>query len=209
MLAESLPISHAQAHRAAKWMIDNFDEKLARAIVGTVFKKKHLCAIACQETAYVWIGWLNKLDTTQILARCVFDASGDASGTSRSVFPKNTAEFRAKFGKKFTAKLIEEGNATRKLRGYAKKQWVYKGYGLFQYDLQYVLSDEAFFRNKHWYSFETCLAKAVSELKRKYAATGDIWKAIKAYNGSGAKAEQYMRNVKSFTRDCADVTHEA
>lgn len=189
-------------------MVDNFDEKLATAIKGTVFKKKHLCAIVCQETAYVWLGWLKKLDAPQILGRCVFDASGDASGTSRSAFPKNTAAFEEKFGKDFTTELIDEANATRKLRGYGDKKWVYKGYGLFQYDLQAVLTDEAFFRDKKWYSFDACLANAMSELKKKYAATGDIWKAIKAYNGSGPKADQYMKNVKAFTKDCAAVTGE-
>jgi hypothetical protein len=29
-----------------------------------------------------------------------------------------------------------EANDTRKLRGFGPQHWVYKGYGLFQYDLQ-------------------------------------------------------------------------
>lgn len=204
-----LPISEMQARRVAEWMVSNFDDKLASAVTGTIFKKKHLCAIVCKETAFVWLGWVRRgISTDEILARCVFDASGDASGTRRNAFPKNTSKFRQKFGDAFTNMLIKEANLTRRLRNYPDKQWVYKGYGIFQYDLQHIQTDEIFFREKKWNSFDVCLAKAMTELKAKFAATGDLWNAIKAYNGSGPKAEEYKRHVKTFTTFCAPVTGE-
>lgn len=203
---DELPISKKQAEHVATWMVDNFGQKLADAVKGTVFGRKHLCAIVCQETAFVWTGWLSKMTADEILARCVFDASGDASGTTRSAFPRKTAEFRERYGDAFTEMLIEEANVTRHIRGYSSRSWVYKGYGLFQYDLQHVKTDEEFFRQRDWYSFDACLTKAMAELKVKFAATGDLWKAIKAYNGSGSKAEQYKQNVQKFTEFCAPVT---
>ena len=87
------------------------------------------------------------------------------------------------------------------------KPWVYKGYGLFQYDLQHVKTAEDFFRNREWYSIDNCLSRVVEELDRKLTAQGgDLWKAIRAYNGSGAAAERYMQNVKAFTGYCEEVT---
>jgi hypothetical protein len=144
-----------------------------------------------------------------IVERTVFDASGDYPGTSRGAFPVNTAAFRARYGNDFTAMLIEEANKTRRLQNYGDAQWVYKGYGLFQYDLQSVLDDESFFREKKWYNFDECLAKAVFELDAKLQQEGgDLWEAIRAYNGKGAAARAYRDNVKVFTSYCAEVTGE-
>jgi hypothetical protein len=105
--------------------------------------------------------------------------------------------------------LIEEANETRRMQGWSDQQWVYKGYGLFQYDLQKIDTDEAFFKEKQWYSFDTCLAKCVSELDEKLKAkNGDLWKAVAAYNGGGAAATRYAVNVQIFTDYCAEVTGE-
>lgn len=205
-MANELPISANQARRATEWLMTNFGPTITQAVGSTAFKKKHLCAIACQETAFVWVGWIRTRSVQEIVERCVFDASGDASGTSRSAFPRNTAAFRERFGAALTNMLISEANLTRAMRGFGSKTWVYKGYGIFQYDLQHIDPDEEFFREKHWYDFRTCIKKAMTELKAKHAQTGDLWQAIKRYNGSGARAEQYMRNVKAFTPICGEIT---
>ncbi|MGR9079519.1 hypothetical protein ACU8L5_25415 (plasmid) [Rhizobium leguminosarum] len=119
---------------------------------GKPYEVEHLCAIVCQETAYKWLKWIGKHPTKTIIERCVFDASGGYAGTSRSAFPKNTAAFRKRFGKKLTDLLIEEANITRRLQDYGDQVWVYKGYGIFQYDLQHIESDESFFSERKWYS---------------------------------------------------------
>jgi hypothetical protein len=160
----------------------------------------------CQETAYKWVPWIGKHSVTTIVERAVYDASGDYPGTVRNARPRNTAEFRAEFGADFTNMLIEEANKTRRLQDYGDKQWVYKGYGLFQYDLQHVHGDEGFFRDKQWYSMDSCLDRVVRELDSKLKNTGgDLWKAIRAYNGRGPRAEAYMKNVMAFTPYCAEV----
>jgi hypothetical protein len=204
---QSLPISKAAAITCARWLLENFGEQLAQATKGKPYKVKHLCAIVCQETAYKWLKWVGEHDARTIIERCVFDASGDYPDSPRSAFPKNTAAFRAKYGAAFTDMLIEEANKTRRMQGYADKPWVYKGYGIFQYDLQNVKTDEAFFRNKAWYRFEDCLAACCNELDAKIkTSANDLWTAIRKYNGSGPGAERYVANVKVFTRYCAEVT---
>jgi hypothetical protein len=215
--ASELPIGESSARKVTRWLMSHFGEKLHAAGKGTPFSPDILCAIACQETAYFWLPLLQRLETKAefrndpgeladlILARCVLDASGDAPGAPRSAFPKSTEAFRTKYGAEFTNLLIEEANQSRKLRGFGPKQWVYKGYGIFQYDLQFVASDEAFFRERKWYDFDACLAKCIGELKAKYKAVGnDLWEAVRAYNGSGPRARAYRDNVKQFagwTRD--------
>lgn len=200
-----LPINHAQALKVARFMKTQFGAAMKDAAAGTPFSVDLLCGIACKETAIFWVGLIDTLAVNKIVERCVFDANGDFPGAPRSAFPRNTAAFRERYGDAFTAMLIDEANQTRALRNYGPKQWVYKGYGIFQYDLQYVVSDEAFFRQKQWYSFDTCLAKAVSELKKKYAITGDLWRAVKAYNGSGPRATEYANHVMQYAEWCATV----
>jgi hypothetical protein len=200
-----LPISRLNALKVARFMKDNFGPAMRQAVAGTPFSVDLLCGIACQETAIYWVGLIGTSPVDKILERCVYDASGDYPGTNRSVFPVNTAAFRGRYGDDFTSMLIEEANQTRALRGYGPKPWVYKGYGIFQYDLQYVSSNEAFFRERQWYRFDACLQKAVGELKKKYAVAGDLWHAVRAYNGSGARATTYANNVMQFTEWCATV----
>ena len=203
----SLPISRAAAKQCAQWLIDNYGRQLSAAVRGKPYGRKHLCAIVCQETAYKWLKWIGRFDNDTIIARCVFDASGDYPGTSRSAFPRNTAAFREEYGDAFTDMLIEEANLTRRMQDWDDKAWVYKGYGIFQYDLQHVKTNEAFFRQKRWYDFGECLRQCCSELDLKLAShNGDLWRAIKAYNGSGPRAEQYARNVRAFSDYCGEVT---
>jgi hypothetical protein len=202
----SLPVSEKGAKQCAEWMVKNFGAELAEAVKGKKYRVKHLCAIVCQETAYKWLKWIGTHSTEKIIERCVFDASGDYPGTSRSAFPKNTAVFRERFGGKLTDMLIEEANITRRLQDYGDKEWVYKGYGIFQYDLQHILIDESFFSERKWYSFRECLSRCCSELDTKLKdSDGDLWDAIRRYNGSGERAKRYMENVKVFTDYCGNA----
>ncbi|GAA0274063.1 hypothetical protein GCM10009127_13110 [Alteraurantiacibacter aestuarii] len=206
-MANELPISRKQAIKATEWLIEHFRSPMEQAVVGKPYRLKHLCAIACQETAYRWVGWIDHHDPATILARCVFDASGDAPNSSRGVRPVNAAAFRADFGDEFAQLLIDEANKYRRLMNWSARDWLYKGYGIFQYDLQYCYTDPDFFRERKWYDFGNCLAKVTGELDEKLKAqNGDLWEAIRAYNGSGPRARAYRENVKEFTPICAEVT---
>lgn len=200
-----LPISKPQAQKAAKWIKANFMNEMKAGVNGTVFNVNHLCGIACQETAYLWVNWIDTMKVSDVLSLCIGDASGDYPGTKRSAFPRNTSIFREKYGDSLTKMLIDEANLSRRVRGYGPREWVYKGYGIYQYDLQHILTDKDFFASKKWHSYPECLARVMRELKQKYAVYGDIWKTIKSYNGSGDSATQYANNVTIFTQYCSEV----
>lgn len=201
----SLPITREQAHKAARWVKQNFAGPMASAVKKTPFSVDLLCGITCQETAYFWLNFIASLSPAEVLARCVLDASGDFPDTRRSAFPRNTAAFSKRYGDEFTNLLIDEANKTRALRGYGPKQWVYKGYGIYQYDLQAVVDDEPFFSDRKWYNFDECLDRVLRELQEKYKKFPDIWKAVRAYNGSGDAATAYANNVMQFTAYAREV----
>ena len=193
-----LPVTHTQCLSCASWLNTHFSDKASAAVAGTPFEKELLYAIACQETACVWYHWINDHTPEEILARCVFDASGDANGT-RAAFPKNTAVFIEKYGQGLADVLVAEANATRALHGWGPKTWVYAGYGIFQYDIQAIVTDRDFFEKKHWYSMDACLSRVISELNAKWRIhNGDLFSTVKAYNGSGPRAENYAKNVFQF-----------
>jgi hypothetical protein len=198
------PLNQAQAQKAKRWMMQNFGPAITASAVAP-FDADLVCAIACKETANVWLGWTDQMSADDLLARCVFDASGDFPGTSRSAFPQNTAAFRAGFGDDLTDDLIAEANRARALRKFPPAQWVYKGYGIFQYDLQHIQTDEAFFRDKLWRQMDQCLDRLFRELSRKLTdAGGDVPDAIRRYNGSGPRATEYMAHVLLMRSWCAE-----
>lgn len=192
------PVGYTRTVSCAAWMDHHFGDQVAAAVKNTPFEKDLIYAIACQETAICWSAWINDHTPEEILARCVFDASGDANGT-RVAFPKNTAAFIAKYGHDLANMLIAEANATRALHGWGPKQWVYAGYGIFQYDIQNIINDQAFFEQKQWYSIEACLDRMLRVLNAKWHLhTGNLTATVKAYNGSGPRADQYANNVLLF-----------
>ena len=201
---DGLPISLKQARTVTEWLKRNWGDKIEAATRDTAFPPHIVAAITCQETAYFWLPLVGKMKPNDVLGRCVLDASGDYPGNPRSAFPRNSSIFRDRYGDEFADMLIEEANKTRALRNYDAKDWVYKGYGIFQYDLQAVVEDETFFHEKQWYDIDHSVGRMMLELKRKWARTHDLWAAVKAYNGSGSRAQQYMENVRQF----ADVTEE-
>lgn len=193
----SLPLTKMQALKAAQWM-RHYYGAVIRAAVPQPFNEYHLYAMACQETACYWLPWIDTYVPGVILARCVFDASGDLGSSPRSAFPRNTDAFRARYGHDFTDMLIAEGNETRKMRGYHNWRVLYKGYGIWQYDLQFVVEDEIFFRGKLWHLMTACLERVCKELRATWKLDMTIPGAIMRYNGSGARARQYSKNVMQF-----------
>lgn len=194
-----LPMSRARAQHLARWLKSEHGPKILAALANTPFSIDIACAICCKETGIYLVDFIDKMSSADALARCVFDASGDAAGTSRSAFPKNTAAFRAEYDDAFADILVSEANKTRLVRGLPPQTWVYKGYGLFQYDLQHVRADTDFFREKKWGVFEEGLQRLVSELMKKFKAKGDVWQAIQAYNGSGPRAVIYRSHVEQLS----------
>jgi hypothetical protein len=205
-LRSDAPISRRDAIQAVSWLKKNFAKQIAVAVEGTRYSVDHICGIACQETAYFWLRLIDKISVEDVCARCVLDASGDAPNTTRKAFPCDTKAFRKEYGDERTDALIEEANKTRVLRGYSRKNWVYKGYGLFQYDLQFVRVDAEFFFEKQWYRFDACLERLMRELRGTWARHGNIFEAIRAYNGAGHRAAVYAKNVMAYSGFSGEVT---
>ena len=200
-LNDDHPINRLQAIEASGWLKRNFCQQIADAVRGTAYSVDHICGIACQETAYVWLAHDKELSPQEICAMCVLDGSGDfkPAGNPRSAFPRNTAAFRTKYGDEFTDMLINEGNSARRIRGMGPVDWIYKGYGIFQYDLQFVEEDEDFFRLRLWHDFNECLKRLMQELSRSWKDHNNLFDAIKAYNGSGKRAQIYAENVTAYS----------
>jgi hypothetical protein len=199
-----LPISRANARKATNWLMTHFGGSIRSATDGTPFSPALPCGIACQETAYFWLPIIvkrgGKISPDEVVARCVLDASGDAPNARRRAFPRNSAAFRAKYDRSFADMLMAEANATRALRGFGPKDWIYKGYGIFQYDLQFVIEDEDYFRFKQWYDFGVCVNRVIKELTAIYARKkGNLWQTVLAYNGAGPAARNYRDNVRVFS----------
>ncbi len=205
IIPHDMPLSKPHCIICSTWMKDNFQDKIITAVRNTPFDENLVYAIACQETAQRWQMWINMADAATVLQRSVFDASGDFPDTSRSAFPKNKNEFISEYGNILTQMLVDEGNKMRAMpqpgfpHGYGAAAFLYKGYGIFQYDLQHIKTDKSFFADKLWYSFDECLARLIKELKTKWSAhTNDMYNTVKAYNGSGSRAEQYAQRVSQF-----------
>lgn len=206
-----LPLSESQTRKASKWLKENFANELFPHILNTKFTLDLVCGIFCQETASKLIFWMDTHEPEVILARCVFDASGDFPGTSRSAFPKNRIEFQEAYGIEATEKLIHEANLQRAMpqagnsKGWSPAKFLYKGYGIFQYDLQNIKHDKDFFLLKQWYSFSECASRLIKILNEKSANHSSVHDIVRSYNGSGARAEQYAINVFTFSEIASEV----
>ena len=192
-----LPLTKQQTLLVANWMETHFGDKLKAATQNTKFNENHLIAIACQESAGDWIMWIEKHTPDEILAACVSDPTGDQPGTVRNVWPQNLLVFQKDYPT-LAPQLVEAGNVYRAMKGWTARNWLYKAYGIFQYDIQAIKEDKVFFEQQQWKSMDYCLERVMMELKSKIELSGDIWGAIKHYNGSGKAADQYMLNVKQF-----------
>lgn len=187
--------------RAINWFKENFSDK-----INTSYSLDFITAIAVKETSFKWLNWIDILTPEKILQRCVFDASGDVPGTFRTAFPRNRHDFEFKYGTPLTEMLIYEANLTRVLpqpgypNGFKPAEYLYKGYGLFQYDLQNIEHDKEFFENKLWYNLSDCLDRLIKVLDEKRKVSKDLKTIAKLYNGSGEKAEKYSEEVMTILK---------
>ena len=154
-----------------KWFKDGFSRKLQTAIAGTPLNLDILCAIALQETGYIWRRLVAKgLPTNDVLKLCVGDT---IDAPRRSAFPRNKAALIAQpRGQQMFelahSLLVEMADATG-IESYIdagrNPNKFCRGYGIFQRDLQFFKGDPDYFLNQLWADFDRCLDEAVKELK--------------------------------------------
>lgn len=200
----NMPLTHTEVIKAANWISKNFADKIAKAVAGSPFNINHVISIALQESAQDWLPWIDHYSTSQILSCIISDPTGDQPGTVRNVWPQNLTVFKTKYPD-LVEMLVSEGNKFRSMpkpnypNGWQPRTWLYKAWGIFQYDIQAIKWDVEFFRNKEWYSFDSCLKRLMAELNSKLViAKGDPWLAIERYNGAGQAAKEYRQNVMQF-----------
>jgi hypothetical protein len=154
-----------------RWFKQNFQQKIEAAVQGTPFTLDLLTAVACQETGEVWpILRKQSLSLNRILELCVGDTLDDDRG--RSAFPRNKAELvtyphrgQEMFDLARQA-LVDMAHYVASYRGAASKPHKFcRGFGIFQYDLQFFLEDPDYFLHKRYADFDTCLHKCLAELK--------------------------------------------
>lgn len=193
---------------AALWFKTNFQKKLETALAGTPFTVDLLTAIALQETGYLWRRMIErgKLSIAEILEACVGDTIGSSGG--RKAFPTNKAELLGATNGNNMFKIARE--ALEKVAPYDKAydaalknpEKFCRGYGIFQYDLQFFTespADPAYFLHKRWADFDTCVAKAIGELKSKL---------IKVYgkNKKTLTDEEQVYVAIAYNKGSADIT---
>lgn len=194
------------AKNSIAWFKTTFSTEIAAAISGTPFCENLLAAIAYQETGYLWGKLIATSSTKQILEVCVGDT---IDSPRRSAFPKNKTELIAHQDGDKMFRIARQAleNVAAKTGQYVSaannpKKFC-RGFGIFQYDLQFFKTDPSYFLDKEWCSFDACLAKCMNELKtklKKVFGSGkttltDLEKAhvAIAYNTGGFKKEKGLK----------------
>jgi hypothetical protein len=151
------------------WFKQKFQADIERGIAGTAFDVDFMVAIACQETGDVWPILRKKpLSVQEIVALCVGDTLDSDKG--RRAFPKTKADLLNKpngatmFG--IARKALED--IAKQVSGFggavANPNKFCHGFGVFQYDLQFFLTDPDYFLQKKYEQFSETLGKALEEL---------------------------------------------
>ncbi len=156
------------------WFKDQFQSDILAAIDDTPFRLELLVAIALQETGYLWRNIYKRETVARTLELCVGDTIG---APDRKAFPVDRAALEAKSkGKEMfeiARKALEDialyNNDFKKAARNPDR--FCRGFGIFQYDLQFFLSEPDYFLEKRWYEFDECLAQCVKELKAKLIST--------------------------------------
>lgn len=176
------------------WFKQQFQAPIERSLVGTPLTVDLIAALACQETGDIWPVLRKKgLSVPRILALCVGDTLDADKG--RRAFPTTKADL---IGKPNGEQMFEIArqvlvDMAQHIPGYAgaaaKSHKFCHGFGLFQLDLQFFLSDPQYFLQKRYEHFEEALGKCVAELKNALRKLGLQDRAslsdVRSGNGGG------------------------
>jgi hypothetical protein len=161
-----------------KWFKQQFGPVITPALQGTPFSLDMATAIAVQETYGDCWGRLYQTKTVaDVLKLCVGDT---LDYPNRDAFPKNKADLvQTAVGQQMFPiahqALLNIAQYNSSYAGAAKNPDKFcHGYGIFQYDIQFLQSDSSFCLQYGWYDFGQCLTRLVKELnaalKRAYGS---------------------------------------
>jgi hypothetical protein len=150
-----------------RWFKQQFGDRIAAGVAGTPFDLDMLTALACQETGEVWpVLRRAGLRVDQILELCV----GDTLDRTKT-FPRNRADLEGRPGgtemfQSARAALVAMAHYIKGYAGAASNPNKFcKGFGIFQYDLQFFSPTTAPYFTGGYADFDTCLKRCVGELK--------------------------------------------
>lgn len=152
-----------------RWFKDTFHEPVAAATAGTPFGLDLLAAIALQESGEIWRQLRGKVGLDELLELCVGDSLDDDRG--RRAFPKNQAALLAvsRGNEMFAIAHDALVRMAVHVKGYqpaAKKAHKFcRGFGIFQYDLQFFKVDPEYFLQRRWRHFDLALGRCIRELQ--------------------------------------------
>lgn len=152
------------------WFKQHFGAAVQRHLAGTPLSLGLIVAIACQETGAIWSALRRQgLTIPAILALCVGDTLDADKG--RRAFPRSKANLLAHpDGEAIFAMarqaLVDLAAQVPAYRGAARRDHKFcRGFGMFQYDLQHVRTDPAYFRDRQWQDFEQTLGRCLAVLR--------------------------------------------
>ncbi|MGZ2454796.1 hypothetical protein ACVIRO_007613 [Rhizobium ruizarguesonis] len=160
-----------------KWFKTNFAADVIPALAETPLSFDLICAIAFQESGELWSKLRLHLPRGEVLRLSV----GDTLDTpNRAAFPKNRAELVEVEGgeQMFEAAhdLLGEMAEATGIEAYQRvaqrPEKFVRGYGIFQYDLQFFKVEPDFFLDQRWQNIDACVEKMVTELKHALRQLG-------------------------------------
>lgn len=154
---------------AIGWFKNEFGDAIETGIEGTPFSLDMLTAIAMQETYYIWGDLYRRLPVAEVLKLCVGDT---LDAPKRSAFPKNKAALLSvprgdemfAIAREALEAMGEYFSRYNEIARFNRNKFCH-GFGIFQYDLQFFLTNRDYFLERRWYNFDDCLAVCLKELK--------------------------------------------
>lgn len=150
-----------------RWFKQQFAARIDAAVAGTPFDLDMLTALACQETGEIWpVLRRAGLPVDEILKLCVGDTLD-----RKSTFPRDRAHLESRPGgvEMFESAHSALGAMAHYIPGYrgaaGNPNKFCKGFGIFQYDLQFFDSSTASYFLGGYADFGTCLKRCIGELK--------------------------------------------
>lgn len=194
-----------------QWFKQTFRTQLQNATQQTPYSIDLLCALAYQETGYIWSSMAGKLSLAEIALLAV----GDTLDTpNRKAFPKDKqALLNAPNGAAMFAIAREQlVKMAKHVKGYsgavANPNKFCHGFGIFQYDLQHYLTNPTYFLEKKWSDVDTCFSHCIEELNAAKARQGwrsktaltdqeKVFVAIAYNKGSANLSKGFKQGFKS------------
>lgn len=161
------------------WFKQQFQNKIEPTIHNTPYTVNMLTALACQETGEVWpVLGKHQLSIDRILELCVGDTIDATPTGGRKAFPKTKAELISRpngqqmfhIARQALVDMAQHINSYQKVA--QKPNKFCHGFGIFQFDLQFFLSDPDYFLQKRYADFDACLAKCIGELNQALKRAG-------------------------------------